>query len=569
MATQKTSNDYREERKARLAKASKMNSKKSHRLSAPKISKKIKATVGIIVAAAIVIAIAGYACYSFGVFERMKSFETVSGEKYSVVDYEYYYKSLHNKVYGMAYEYDNYYGQGYGYSYTGYDYNKLPEDQTYPYNDYTLEDGSKATWKQYFEHAALVNLQKNIVLSDMAKEADFEVSAEAKAEVEDQLQQLRDNIAESAEKNGGAISLGKYLRNYYGKGMSESKFLEIVERETLATEYANYLIETRADGYDLAKLEEIYNKDPKSYNCVDFRMFTISPETADLAEDATDEEKEAANEKAEAEAKKKADEMFGKIEDEKTFVALAEEYATEAQKESNDYSDSQTTLSQYVTYSTVSSNFSEDILDWLYGDKAAANEKKMFEENGTYYIFYMLKPAYRDDDTLPVNVRHILYQIDEEATDKEAESKKQKAAAEAALKKINESADKLATFLELVEAESADTGSSSKGGLYEYVGRGQYVKEFEAWALDPNRKEGDIDIVETSYGFHVMYFEKAFTKPYWQILIGNTLANESLTKELEAAYATDKYAVAANNATVTKANAKIYDELKNTYYSKA
>lgn len=567
MATQKTSNDYREERKARLAKASKMNSKKSHRLSAPKISKKVKATVGIIVAAAIVVAIAIYACYGFGVFERMKSFETVSGDKYSVVDYEYYYKSLHNKVYGMAYEYDNYYGQGYGYSYTGYDYSKLPEDQTYPYDDYALEDGSKATWKQYFEHAALVNLQQNTVLADMAKEADFEVSAEAKAEVEDQLQQLRDSIAESAEKNGGAVSLGKYLRNYYGKGMSESKFLEIVERETLATEYANYLIETRADGYDLAKLEEVYNKDPKSYNCVDFRMFTISPETADLAEDATDEEKEAANEKAEAEAKAKADEMFGKIEDEKTFVALAEEYATEAQKEKNDYSDSQTTLSQYVSYSTVSSNFSEDILDWLYGDKATANEKKMFEENGTYYIFYMLKPAYRDDDTLPVNVRHILYQIDEEATDKEAESKKQKAAAEAALTKINESADKLATFLELVEAESADTGSSSNGGLYEYVGRGQYVKEFEEWALDPNRKEGDIDIVETSYGFHVMYFEKAFTKPYWQISIGTTLANESLTEELEAAYETDKYAVAADNATVAKSNAKIYEELKNTYYA--
>ncbi len=567
MATQKTSNDYREERKARLAKASKMNSKKSHRVSAPKVGKKTKAVVGIVVAAAIVIAIAAYACFSFGVFDRMKSFETVGGQKYSVVDYEYYYKSLHNQVYGMAYEYDNYYGQGYGYSYTGYDYKKLPEDQKYPYDDYKLEDGSQATWKQYFEYAALVNMQQNIVLADLATEAAFEVSAEAKAEVEKQLQELRDGIAENAEQTGAVVSLGKYLRNYYGNGMSESKFLKIVERETLATEYANYLIETRAEGYDLEKLEEVYKKDPKSYNCVDFRMFTISPETAELDEDASEADKKAATEKAEAEAKTKADAMFAEITDEKSFIALAEKNATAAQKESNDYSNPQTTLSQYVTYSTVSSNFSEDILNWLYGDKAAANEKKMFEENGTYYIFYMLKPSYRDNETLPVNVRHILYQISEEATDKDAESKKQKAAAEAALKKINESTDKLATFLELVETESKDTGSSSNGGLYEYVGRGQYVKEFEAWALDPNRKEGDIDIVETSYGFHVMYFEKAFTKPYWQITISNTLANEALTEELKAAYATDKYAVAADNADVANINAKIYDQLKTTYYA--
>ncbi len=567
MATQKTSNDYREERKARLAKASKKNSKKRHKIAVKAMSKKTKAVVSIVLVAVIAVAAAGLACYNLGVFDRMKTFETTGGEKYSAVEYEYYYKSLHNQVYGMAYEYDTYYGQGYGYSYTGYNYSTLPEEQYYPYSDYALEDGSQATWKQYFEYAAIVNMQQNIVLADMAKEAGFEVSAEAKAEVDEQIQQLRDNIKESAGDDGTVVSLGKYLRTYYGRGMSESKFLEIVERETLATEYANYLIETNADGYDLEALEEVYKEDPTSYNCVDFRMFTVSPESVETADDATDEEIEAAEDKAAADAKAKAEAMLEKITDEDSFVALAEENATETQKDSYDYSDPQTTLSEYVTYSTVSSSFSEDILDWLYGDKAKAGDKKMFEVNGTYYIFYMLKPAYRDNETLPVDVRHILYQIDDEATDQEAEAKEQKAAAEAALEKINASTDKLATFLELVESESADTGSNTNGGLYEYVGRGQYVKEFEAWALDPDRREGDIEIVETSYGFHVMYFEKAYTKPYWQIQISNTLASEALTADLEAAYATDKYAVADDNADVAALNEKIYAELKTNYYS--
>ncbi len=566
MATQKTANDYREERKARLAKASKKNSKKSHRLSVHAMSKKSKAVLGIVIAAVLIIGGTALTCYNLGVFERMKTFETTGGDKLSVVEYEYYYKSLHNQVYGTAYEYENYYGQGYGYQYTGYNYSALPEDQSYPYDDYTLEDGSPATWKQYFEYAAVVNMQRNLVLADMAKEAGYKVDAEAQAQVDEQIQQLRDSIKENVGENGMVVSLGKYLRTYYGKGMSEQKFLEIVERETLATEFANDLLEKKAEGYNLAKLEEVYKEDPKSYNCVDFRMFTISPETIDAADGASDEEITAENEKAAEEAKAKAEEMLEKITDSDSFVKLAAEYATDEQKENYDYSDAKTTLSEYVSYSTVSSNFTTEILDWLYGDKATANEKKLFDVNGTQYIFLMLKPAYRDDETLPVNIRHILYQISEEATDKEAEDEKQKAAAEAALKQINESPDKLAKFLELV-SESADTGSSSNGGLYEYVGRGQYVAEFEAWALDPARQEGDIDIVKTNYGYHVMYFEKAFTKPYWQISISNTLANDELTEELKTAYETDAYKIAADNAVLAGINENIYAEIKASYYA--
>ena len=96
MATEKTSNDYREERKARLAKAAKKNAKKAHKVSASTMSKKTKATIGIVVALAIVAGIAFGVCSSTGVFERMKKIETVSGENYSAVEYEYFYNSIHS-----------------------------------------------------------------------------------------------------------------------------------------------------------------------------------------------------------------------------------------------------------------------------------------------------------------------------------------------------------------------------------------------------------------------------------------------------------------------------------------
>ncbi len=112
MSTKKTSNDYREERKARLAKASKQNHKKSHKISGPSISKGAKTVIYSVIAAVVVIAIAVGACYSFGVFERMKKIETVSGTSYSAVEYEYYYKSVYNYYYNMSAQYDSYYGSG-------------------------------------------------------------------------------------------------------------------------------------------------------------------------------------------------------------------------------------------------------------------------------------------------------------------------------------------------------------------------------------------------------------------------------------------------------------------------
>lgn len=568
MATQKTSNDYREERKARLAKASKKNAKKSHKIGGHRMSKKAKSVIAIV----LVVAIAGvagfFACKNLGVFDRMKTIETVSGEKYSAVEYEYYYKSVHNYIYNMAYQYDTYYGTGYGYQYTGYDYTTDPAEQNYPYDDYTLEDGSAATWKQYFEYLALDRMQYYNVIADMAEEAGFEVSAEAKAETEANIEELRENIKSTAEEQGSqVVSLSTYLRASYGNGMNESTFMEIVERETLATEYSQYLLETKADEYSVEELEKVYKEDKTAYDCIDFRLFAIDPVTEELAEDATEDEEQAAEEKAAAEAKKKADEMFGKITDENSFITLAAEYATEEQKEANDFSDSSTTLSKYIQKSTVESSFSEDIVDWLYSDETKANDKKMFEVSGSYYIFYMVKAAYRDDETIPVDVRHILYQIDDEATDQEAEKETQKAAAEAALKEIQAAADPLAKFLELVETDSDDTGSNTSGGLYEYVGRGQYVEAFEAWSLDASRQEGDVAVVETEYGYHVMYFVKAHTKPQWQITISQNLASEAITEELEEAYKTDAYAVAEDNAALAEINAKIYNELKTNYYA--
>lgn len=568
MATEKTSNDYREERKARLAKSAKKNAKKSHKVSAPSLSGKAKASIAIVICVALAVVIAVTSCVNLGVFERAKTIKTVSGESYSAVEYEYYYNFLHNYYYSTAQQYDSYYGTGYGYYYTGYDYSKLPEDQQYPGTDYVLDDGSKPTWKEYFEHTALTNLQQYKIMVDLAEaDANFTVDEDVIAEAMGQIDEMKETLKTQAESNGSVpVTFSKYLREAYGKGMTEKIFTKIVREQTISSEYSKYLMEQKADEYTLAELEEVYKKDTSAYNCVDFRVFTIAPETVKHENDATQAEKDAANKQASEAAKKKADEMFGKITDEASFIKLAEQYATKEQKESADYTKPEATLMAYTEKATISGSFSEDAVKWLYSADTKAGDKKVFEISGTYYVIYMVKPSYRDDATFPVDVRHILVQFDEEATDAEADKKSKKADAETIATTIKNADDPLAKFLELCETKSDDTASASNGGLIQYLTRGKYVKAFEEWSLDKSRKAGDIEVIETEYGYHVMYFDKSYDKPYWQISIAQTLANEALNDQLDEAMASDAYKVAADDKLIPTLNEKIYNKILNNYY---
>ena len=55
------------------------------------------------------------------------------------------------------------------------------------------------------------------------------------------------------------------------------------------------------------------------------------------------------------------------------------------------------------------------------------------------------------------------------------------------------------------------------------------VDEFEGWALKEGRKAGDVGIVETPYGYHVMYFIES-EKTTWSDVIRNDLAGEEYSK---------------------------------------
>ena len=62
------------------------------------------------------------------------------------------------------------------------------------------------------------------------------------------------------------------------------------------------------------------------------------------------------------------------------------------------------------------------------------------------------------------------------------------------------------SFAALATEHTEDPGSQATGGLYENVYEGQMVEPFENWCFDEARVVGDYGLVQTSYGYHIMYF---------------------------------------------------------------
>lgn len=133
-------------------------------------------------------------------------------------------------------------------------------------------------------------------------------------------------------------------------------------------------------------------------------------------------------------------------------------------------------------------------------------------------------------ETATIDVRHILI-MPEETTDDQGNTSVSDEARSAAQTKAEDilkqwKAGDLSeeSFAALATEYTEDPGSQSTGGLYEGVTEGQMVPAFNDWCFDASRKPGDYGIVQTDYGFHVMYF--VARNLMWESYAKSDLTNE-------------------------------------------
>lgn len=191
------------------------------------------------------------------------------------------------------------------------------------------------------------------------------------------------------------------------------------------------------------------------------------------------------------------------------------------------------TLEDYRTYLT--SNFTAS---GYYNDVLAAQVQPTDAEVEAY--FDENADSYLEGGVLKVNninVRHILIQPEQDLdSDEDGTPDDSSEEAWAAAKKA---ADELyaqwqqdpteEAFSTLANEHSTDPGSNTNGGLYEDVAPGQMVAAFNDWCFDESRQIGDSGIVETNYGYHIMYFAGTSETRAWFDTASADLLNERLT----------------------------------------
>ncbi len=471
-----------EQRRQEAKKAQARNKKREN----AKISYKVKnRVIGVLVTLLCLCALFALIFPNTGWSRRVTTAVTIGDEKISSAEYSYYYKSAYSNYYQML---QQYFGNSY-----------MPIDTTKSLKKQQMSDDM--TYAEYFSQNAIANLTQLVTLSSEAKKAGFELPETYQA----QYDSVIGNVEAYAKMYG--LSVSQYLSRYVSMGFNMKLYKKCVYREMLAAAYAEF--KEGEPSYSESDLDAYYQENKTTYDSADVHIvqFSTSP--------ATETEEEITAEKAKA----NAEEFMKGISSEEEFVeaAIAKEQAAAAEGVEVTEDSSEVKNLTYANAMTLDAKVAE----WVFTQEHEAGDMEVVESATaeSYYVIYVTKPASRTEENI-VNIRHILVMVPDFSDEENAAAMKAKA--EEILQEYRDLGGGEDLFASLAQQYSEDTGSNTNGGLYEGVYPGQMVQPFNDWCFDPIRKEGDTGIVETSYGYHVMYYVSQGA-PYWQTLVENDM----------------------------------------------
>lgn len=558
MANEKSkAEQYRDERKARIAKSAKKN---AHSMEARNTAKKVvNKVISIVLCAVIVLGVVAFSLNYYGALQRVIKIGGVgSDQSVTIAEYEYYYMRAYNQVRYQAQYYQYYYQTS-----NGYDLSLTPEEQTQTTKD---ADGNEITWTEKLHEDTLEIIQLHKAYYNEALKMGLKLTKADEAFIDKQIEDLRDeaksagsNSSSSDSKNKVTYSLNAYLRKVYGGSINERFLRKQLKIQVLAQKYLTERTNEIAKGYDQKDIDAEYKKDTTAYDFVTFRAYTFKTTELTKEDNETDDALKARQAKANAEVKKNANDFYNAVTNDATFTAKAKEL----NKDTADYNvDEETKYS--MLKSTAQSTFSEDAAKWLFDSSTKVGSKKLFsdEENGKYIVVLALSKPHQEQT---VTARHILFQTKDQSSGNalsEEEIAKKKTQAEDVLKKFNEGDKTEDSFAALANEYNEDTGSSSNGGLYEHIYPGQMVTEFNDWVFDANRKAGDVELVETDYGYHIIYFVAKDGKDYYDSTIRSSKANEDIETETKALQEGKDYVVGLGPRRMNYAEKRVLKKIK-------
>lgn len=512
--------DYQVELEAEPEKEEKEAETKSEEHVNIKISKKaVKITVCTVVAAVVVALLAVFGVRYFTVpnsNEKMNPGNValkVSKTDVSIGMYNYYYDSI-------VYEYTYYANYGY------YDLDTTADFAT----QYTTDDdGNEISWLDFFEQQTKERLKLNIYYYEKGVEAGIELTEDQKTDIDEQIA----NLATTASQSGQSIN--EYISENYGEYCGEATLRKFLEQYYIAgTYYYQSQILNRPSDEDV---QSYFAENEDKYKSVSYAIL-------EMAYDTTDETTMQADIQAAEEIRAGLTDVESmKLAIPQASAQLIEEfisagYFSTEEETIEALSDS---LESTQSKTDVESTFNSEVADWLFSSDTEINATMIYPNSDSGIIYIVMKTAQPELEEVEVySVRHILIMPDtaEDETEDTAEDETEDTAedaeetedaaedtaadeaawedayaeAQSILEEYNNTDKTELDFAKLAEQYSEDTGSTSAGqsgyygGGYEGVQLGEMVSEFENWAVDESRRYGDVEIVKSEYGYHIMYF---------------------------------------------------------------
>lgn len=473
-----------------------------------KAAKRLKlwSIVFYIVIGLMVVGILVAAVFNSGLPQRMLTAVTVGNHKLSVAEMNYYFLDTVNSNSYLGYMVDN---------------NTPLDEQEY---------GDGQTWADYLLETAVTSARDNYAIYDEAIANGYTLTEEDQAQIDQQIQTM-----ETYASLYGYNSVSAFLRANYGAGCNESNYRAYLEVQAIATGYNNQIVEGLT--YTQEEIDAEAAENPADYTSYDYRYYLVSTSNyyETDADEHTEEETAAAKEAAQAAAQQLLDDSQGDGEkfweaahalmhvndgEEATGETEPEETTGETQpEETGDTTEEEDTHEDTTLYeNTLKSSMPSILSDWLTDSARQAGDTTVIEASNDAGYYAVMFLGSNDNTEVPtVNVRHILISTSDSVTAEDARSQIEEIQAEYEEDPTEEH------FAELAETYSSDTGSNTNGGLYENVAPGQMVEEFNDWIFADSRQAGDVGIVETDYGCHLMYFVGDGEYSYRDTLVVNAL----------------------------------------------
>ncbi len=461
-------------------------------------------------------------------------------------------------------------------------------DVNSPLNEQVADKTTNATWADTFLDMALENIKSTYALYDLANEKGHELTEDEAKSVDTMFSNL-----EIYATYYGYSNVDAYLRAVYGNGASAESYRAYYEISALADSYyyaySDSLEYSDSDlrTYEADKLYQ-YNSYTYAYyqlNAAKFYEGGTKDDNGNIT--YTTEEKKAAAEKAEKVVNAMISGDFEVLkqyltlpEKEEDLQKLKDAAALKTVEDLNTIikalavneglTTAEATVKEDDLYSSVTSLFR----DWIIGkvetesnSTSSDSEDEKEEQKPTYVDrtpgevkvfpitsgtgdnelvtgYYVVRFDSLDKNTFFLkNVRHILVSFEggtynsttDETTYTDAEKNTAKTEAMALLAQWQKGEKTEESFSALATEKTDDSGSKENGGLYEDIYPHQnFVQSFKDWCYEEGRKAGDTGVIESDYGYHIMYFVGDSETTYRDYMVTGDIREEDVNEWHEA-----------------------------------